>query len=213
MGIYSTKFALTDEYVFMTEETAKTVYGYTDDDLKKASQIIIKTNRGDEQKVIEKLKQLRIRGQIWSWQERLGLINQFGDSLLITANLTAFVAILISFTIIYILILINVMQKRSQIGILKAIGIEGKTIMKSYLIQSAIYGLLGVVFGIILTKITLQYLTIHPIQMPLGDVIPVTKTSEYAKSTVILIIASITAGYFAARSVIKEKILDSIFKG
>ena len=213
-GIYSLKFAATDIYVYATKEEAKQIFNLTDDKLNYASEILIKTNkRGFEEKVVYMLKSFNINGRIWPWQEKLGVLNQFTDSLLIVSKITGLIGIIIAFATIYIMIYINVRQKRSQIGIMKAIGINKETILSSYIIQSFFYGLLGGLFGFFLTKSVIGYYTVNPIPMPMGDVVPIISSTTYIYSFIILMFSSLVAGYFASQGVIKENILDAIFRG
>jgi putative ABC transport system permease protein len=213
-GIYSLKFAATDIFVYATKEEAKQDFNLTEEQLNTASEILIKTNKmGFEDKVVYMLKSFNVNGRIWSWQEKLGVLNQFTDSLLIVSKITGLIGIIIAFATIYIMIYINVMQKRAQIGIMKAIGINKETILSSYIIQSFFYGLLGGLFGFFLTKFVIGYYTINPITMPMGDVVPIINSRTYIYSFIILMFSSLVAGYFASQGVIKENILDAIFRG
>ncbi len=213
-GIYGLNFAGSDIYAYVTKEEAKQTFNLTDEQLDYASEILIKTKqRGFEEDIVHTLQSFNINGKIWSWQKKLGMLKDFTDSLLIISKLTALIGMIIAFATIYIMIYINVMQKRSQIGIMKAIGISKETILSSYIIQSFAYGLMGGLFGIFLTKIVLGYFTINPIAMPMGNVIPIIHTTTYFYSFIILMASSLIAGYFASQGVIKEEILDAIFKG
>ncbi len=213
-GVYSLGFAGSDIYAYVTKEDAKQTFNLTDEQLDYASEILIKTSeRGFENDVVFALKSFNVNGMIWPWQKKLGMINDFTDSLLIISKLTAIIGMIIAFATIYIMIYINVMQKRSQIGIMKAIGVNKETILTSYIIQSFAYGLMGGIFGVLLTKLFIGYLTANPIAMPMGDVMPIISTMTYVYSFLMLMFSSLVAGYFASQGVIKEEILDAIFKG
>ena len=213
-GIYGLKFAATDIFVYATREEAKQAFNLTNEQLNVASEILIKTNKkGFEDEVVYMLKSFNVNGRIWPWQEKLGVLTQFTDSLLIVSKITGLIGIIIAFATIYIIIYINVMQKRAQIGIMKAIGINKETILTSYIIQSFFYGLIGGIFGFFLTKFVIWYYTINPIPMPMGDVVPIINSMTYVYSFIILMISSLIAGYFASHGVIKENILDAIFRG
>ncbi len=143
----------------------------------------------------------------------MGVLNQFTDSLLIVSKITGLIGVIIAFATIYIMIYINVLHKRAQIGIMKAIGINKETILTSYVIQSFFYGIIGATFGFILTKFVIGYFTLNPIIMPIGAVFPLIKPINYVTSFFILLASSIFAGYFPSQGVIKENILDAIFRG
>ena len=213
-GIYSFDFTASDVFVYVTKEEARQIFNLTDEQLNYASEILIKTReRGVEDDVVYALKSFNVNGRIWPWQKKLGILNEFTDSLLIVSKLTALIGIIIAFATVYIMIYINVMQKRTQIGIMKAIGINRETILTSYIIQSFAYGLMGGLFGVFLTKMVMGYFTLHPIAMPMGDVTPIINTITYVYSFLILMISSLIAGYFASYGIIKDEILEAIFKG
>ncbi len=213
-GIYSLNFAATDVYIYITKEYAKKVFNLSDKDLNVASEILIKTSsKSNENKVRDKILQLGFNGKIWVWEERLGVLSQYTRSLLIISKFTAIISIIIAFATIYIMIYINVLNKKTQIGIMKAIGITKETILFSYIIQSFIYGILGCILGYLLTKFVLFYYTINPIIMPVGPIYPIIDSKDYIFSFIILLVSSVIAGYIPSRGVVKEEILDAIYKG
>lgn len=213
-GVYSHQFSLTDIYAYMTEAAAREVYGWSDEEMEVATEILVRnTERGHEDEVRYALQGLGVSGRIWKWPEKLGLLYQFIGSLLVISHITALVGIVIAFASIYIIIYINVLQKRTQIGMLKAMGINSETILVSYVIQSFFYGVVGAVFGTILTLLVVDYLTVRPLIMPVGEVVPIISASALVTSSLLLVLSSILAGFFASQGVVKDNILDAIFRG
>lgn len=213
-GVYGNDFALSDMYVYMSKSDAQALYNLPDEYMDYSSNIMVKTQSRDaEFSVIRIMKEIGVNAEIWRWKDKLGILDDFVNSLMIISNLTAIIGVIIAFATIYIMIFINVLQKRSQIGILKAIGITKKTILLSYIFQSGIYGFLGATVGVGITYVLNAYLNVNPIIMPMGDVYPVISALEYVQSFAFLLVSSFFAGYFASKGVIKEKILDAIYKG
>jgi len=213
-GIYSQEFAGSDIYVYMTEEKAKKVFNISDN-VDEASEILIKTTQKyfDEKKIKSDLNYLGINAKITSWTKKLGAITQVTDSLLIISKMSAIIGIIVAFATIYIMIFISVLQKQTQIGVLKAIGIPKKVILGSYLVQSLFYGIFGSIIGILITSVVMYYMTLNPLMMPMGEIIPIIKLSDYVTSTIVLLGSSLIAGYFASNGVIKKNILDAIYNG
>lgn len=213
-GVYSYGFAMTDIYGYITKDEARQVFGFTDEELNRASEIaVLNSDRGYEEEVKYALQSQGVSGRIWKWEEKLGLVYQFIGSLLVISRLTALIGIIIAFASIYIIIYINVLQKRTQIGMLKAMGINSETILVSYIIQSFFYGVVGAVFGTILTLLVVDYLTVRPLIMPVGEVVPIISASALVTSSLLLVLSSILAGFFASQGVVKDNILDAIFRG
>ncbi len=214
-GIYSLGFAGTDYYAFISQEAAKKYLNLTEDSFDRPSEILVKSNlpKGSERELVKRMLLAGVNGRILPWQEKLGMIKQFTESLLIISKLTAFIGAIIAFATVYIMIFINVLQKRSQIGILKAIGITKEVILISYILQAFFYGAFGSMVGIAITSLVNFYFNSNPIKMPLGDVYPVITYHNLILSISILVVSSIVAGYLAARGVVKETILEAIYNG
>ena len=213
VGIYQSN-AFGGGKIYMSQDSAKKVFDFDTKDFDKSSSITIKTlTKGNEDEVVSNLKKLNIDAEINGWQNKLGGVEDFIGALLIIANFTAIFGVIVSFATVFIMIYINVVQKRSQIGIMKAVGINGNTILTSYVIQSVFYGIMGGVIGFSFTYAIVYYFALNPIIMPFGPVIPYITFQNYLTTFAILLVSSLIAGYLAARSVVHENILDAIFKG
>ncbi|MDD4049625.1 MAG: FtsX-like permease family protein [Candidatus ainarchaeum sp.] len=209
-GIFKTGSKFNDDKILINKEEYFSIFNKEDISHK----ILIKLpSRGLEKEYIQKIEALGIIEQINPWETKIGMIKQFVGSLQITNQITGFIGLLTAFATIYIIIFINVTNKRKQIGILKAIGIKKKIILGSYIIQSFIYGFVGVIFGNIIMQILLALLASYPLSMPIGDVVPLLTIGKLLTTSFILILASIVAGFFPSRKASNDNILDAIFGG
>ncbi|MDD3622807.1 MAG: FtsX-like permease family protein, partial [Methanofollis sp.] len=120
------------------------------------------------------------------------------------------VSLIIAIVVIFIIIFINTVNKRKQIGILKAIGIERQVIITSYVAQVAFIALLGTAAGLALTAVLFLYLTANPLIFPGGEVRPVVGAWIIARSILGLFGVSLVAGYVPAWLTTREEILDAI---
>ncbi len=215
LGIYRAGVASAELYGYINKKQVEKLFGINIDEMDMATQIVVKTQKKGEEKKIVKL--MRLSGinnvKIRTWEEQLGTLSQFTDSLMIMNKIALAVSIIVAFGVIYIMMYINAFQKRSQLGILKAIGIRGNILVLSYVIQSIFYGLFGILLGFLLTKLVVYYFTYHPISMPFGDVVPVLQEEVMMKSALFILISSIFAGYYSSKNIVHGKILDMIFKG
>jgi putative ABC transport system permease protein len=128
---------------------------------------------------------------------------------LVSAIASIIIAIIIMFVVVYI----NTVNKRKQIGILKAIGIDQKIIVNSYVIQVIFFALCGIALGTILIYALVVYLTINPMEFPDGDVSPVLNIASMVQAAVTLFIASLIAGYIPAWNTAKQEILAAVRGG
>lgn len=209
-GIFKTGSKFSDDKILLNYDEYNEIF-HTDN---VASKILIKLpERGSEDYYKQKIIDLGVSDQINPWQTKMGAVKQFVGSLQITNKITGFIGLLTAFATIYIIIFINVTNKRKQIGILKAIGIKKEIILGSYVLQSLIYGVVGVIIGNFVMQGLLALLTLHPLNMPIGAVIPILTTERLITTSVTLIFASIVAGFFPSKKAADDNILDAIFGG
>ena len=209
-GIFKTGSKFCDDKVLININEYEKIFNKTDI----SSKILIRLpSRGNENFYKQKIIDLGVSDQINIWETKMGSVKQFVGSLQATNKITGFIGLLTAFATIYIIIFINVTNKRKQIGILKAIGIKKDIILGSYVLQSFIYAIVGVLVGNIIMQILLFILTAHPLPMPIGNVIPVSSTKSLVVTSLILILASLVAGFFPSKKAANDNILEAIFGG
>lgn len=209
-GIFETGLRFSDDKVLINMNEYEKVFGEKDI----ASEILVSLpERGNEKYYKQKIKELGVSEQVNIWQTKMGAVKQFVGSLQITNKITGFIGLLTAFATIYIIIFINVTHKRKQIGILKAVGVKKEIILGSYVMQSIAYGITGVIVGNILMQIILMFFTNYPLNMPMGDVVPLMTMERSIITSITLIFASMVAGYFPSRTAANDNILDAVFGG
>lgn len=121
------------------------------------------------------------------------------------------IAIVVASITIFIIIFINAISRRQQIGILKGIGIERRAIEIAYVIQAAFYALLGSGLGIALTYgFLLPYFDKNPIKFPFSDGILVADPVSTFYKFLILFIITLIAGLIPAWLIVRQNTLNSI---
>jgi putative ABC transport system permease protein len=137
----------------------------------------------------------------------LDVINTFG--LLSTA--IGAISIFVASITVFIIIFINTISRRRQIGILKAIGIRKRVLEYSYATQAALYGLIGVSIAlVIIYSILIPYFVQHPIDFPYSDVELSVPPLKLMVECTLLMSMMIIAGFFPAWIVVKQNTLDAI---
>ena len=126
-------------------------------------------------------------------------------------NMISSIGLAVASITIFIVIFINAITRRKFIGILKGIGISGKTIETSYIFQSFFYAICGSVIGLVILYALLQpYIAAHPINFPFSDGILVAPLLGTCIKIAILIVTTVIAGYIPARMIVRKNTLDSI---
>ena len=94
---------------------------------------------------------------------------------------------------------------------MKGIGIDGVVIEISYVIQSCFYAICGSAIGlVILYLLLIPYFIEHPINFPFSDGILVAPYFETMLRMMLLVFATIIAGYIPARMIVRRNTLDAI---
>ena len=133
------------------------------------------------------------------------------DTFALLGNLMSSIGLVVASITIFIVIFINAITRRKFIGILKGIGISGKTIEISYVFQSFFYAICGSLIGLfILYGILEPFISAHPINFPFSDGILVAPLSGTMLKISILIFTTVIAGYIPARMIVRKNTLDSI---
>lgn len=91
--------------------------------------------------------QQRTAQKVESWEEtNRELFNALSNQTIMTRIVRSFVALIVAIGITSVLV-VSVVQKQKEIGILRAIGASRGDILRVFLIQGAIIGITGAIFG------------------------------------------------------------------
>jgi putative ABC transport system permease protein len=112
-----------------------------------------------------------------------------------------------------VVLYINILNKRAQIGIIRAIGIRSRVISLSYIYVSLFLGIIGSIFGIILTKALIQFFVFNPIKTGIGPLIPNVSYNVFLVVSISIILASVISGYLVSKKVVKYNIIEAISNG
>jgi len=129
----------------------------------------------------------------------------------ILGSLIGAIGLVVASITIFIIIFINAISRRQQIGILKGIGIERRAIEIAYVIQAAFYGIVGSLFGVLITYgFLIGYFDRNPIDFPFSDGILVAPPEETLTRFLILLVVTLLAGLLPAWLIVKQNTLNSI---
>lgn len=208
-GIFQTKFLPSDERAFITEKAFLEMMPTQEN---KASTIIIKTNdTKNEKSISSQIKDKNINGDVYTWREVAGLMKSVGESFTSINILMTFVGILIAAVTVFIVIYVDIVNKRKQIGILRAIGIKPYIIISSYVILSAVYSVIGVLIGsAVFYFILVPYFGAHPFSLPICDAVLVLNKTDYIFRAEAIMWVSVISGLIPSAIITRTKMLDAI---
>lgn len=203
MGIFET---------FISAKEAESVLSVYDN----ASQILVKVdlNRSTITNYQSKIQKIFPNLKVQNYSDLLASFASFLKALDLISFVVSAISIAVAAFTIFVLIYVNAINKRRQIGILKAIGIKQNIIINAYIIQSIFYTICAVSIGIVSVFLIFQpLLSKYPIPLIEGLM---NLTLVYSVLRIILSILSFgIAGYLAglvpARIVVKQDILKAIW--
>lgn len=180
-----------------------------------ADQIVIRvTKEGSEAEVKEALlaSGLGAYGKIQTFEEgKPKFITDIKNTMNLLGTFIGSIGIVVASITIFIIIFINALSRRRQIGILKGIGISRGAIEVAYVLQAAFYALLGSALGGLLTYAFLvPYFEQNPIKFPFSDGILVAPPDETFLRFIVLFVITLIAGFLPAWMIVKKNTLDSI---
>lgn len=212
-GIFQAKeMTQADRLAFVTIQEMASVLGrqvYND----RSSQILVRTEQGfEENQIIQEISSLGIDAEVRSWSEYGGAVGGIVSSFDVIASLIGTIGLVVAGIVMFIVIYINVINKRRQIGILRAIGIKRDVIIGSYLTQAIFYAILGIVFGGLIFGYVIQpYFEFHPLNLPLGQVSLAVGALTISSAVLGLLIAAVLAGLIPVISITRQRIIQAIW--
>ena len=149
---------------------------------------------------------------IRSIQREFGSLSGIVSSFDIIASLISSIGLVVAGIVMFIVIYINVINKRRQIGILRAIGIKRSVIIFSYLFQALFYAAFGIIFGGLIFGYGIQpYFAFHPLELPLGMVSLSIKLITIHNAVLGIFAAAILAGFIPVLSIIMQSIIKAVW--
>ncbi len=129
----------------------------------------------------------------------------------IIGNILGSVSIVVALITIFIIIYVNALTRRRQIGIMKGIGVTEFAVEFSYICQALFYVLTGSLFALVLIfGIMKPLIDAHPIDTPFAAIVLVAEPASVAFKFLLVMIVSVFAGYFPARLIVKKNTLNAI---
>lgn len=206
-GVVDTEFWYPDHGAFITKKEAEMVLGVSN----KASQVLVKVPMGSEEHYVAELKKAGIGSEIKTWRDKADFSARISQSFgMINAIITAVGLFTVAVTI-FIILYINVTQRRRQIGILKAIGIDDGVIALSYLLQAVLYAVAGIIVGLLITGAAIGYVASHPLNLPMGPTTLVIYDYEKANAAVSIFAVALIGAIIPALRAARENIIKAIW--
>ncbi len=209
-GIYLVVIGSVANLAFISSREAESILSEYD----KASKILVRADfsRSPLATIKANIEQIVPKLRVRTYKQLLALIGPILDAFDLISYIVTVISIIVAAITLFVLIYINALSKRRQIGVLRAIGINENIIIFSYVIQSLFYVICGVLLGMVIVFFVLEpYFRAHPIKLPIGDIVLVYTTTRVWGGIISLLVAGVLAGLIPAYLVAREEILKSIW--
>lgn len=210
-GIMEATFELVDLNALVHYKEIEDVFGL---DESKATSVVIRVkNSDDSANVKKKIIAAGVKEQVFTNNEKSdAILRQAMQSIGAIDIISRFVSLVVGAALILIIIYINVLNRKKEIGILKAVGITPGSIVLSYAFLSMFYVLLGIFVGLILYFALMFYFQANPFTM--YETIKIRPEIDYLfliQNIFTMLVLSVIAGILPAWMVSKESILKAIW--
>ncbi|WP_440956167.1 ABC transporter permease [Methanosarcina sp. Mfa9] len=210
-GIMEGTFELVDLNALVHYKEIEEVYGLEES---KATSVVVRVDRqGTEEQIQDKIREAGVNEQVFTWADKSeSLIRQALQSLGALDVMSKFVSLIVGAALVLIIIYINVLNRKKEIGILKAVGITPRSIVLSYAFLSMFYVSLGIFAGLVLYFSLMFYFQANPVIFyETMEIRPQIDPVLLIESIVTMLTLSVIAGILPAWSVSKESILKAIW--
>ena len=210
-GIMEGTFELIDLNALVHYKEIQDVYGLSGSE---ATSVVMRVkDPQDVENVKDKVVAVGVNEPVFTMAEKSDeILRQAMDMLDMVNVVSNYISLIVGAALIFIIIYINVLNRRKEIGILKAIGITPRSIIFTYALISMFYVSMGILLGLILYFLVIYYFTVSPVSF-YGNItiIPEIQVGLIIKSIFTMLGMSIVAGIFPAWVVSKESILKAIW--
>jgi putative ABC transport system permease protein len=209
-GIFDTGFLQTDIQAFVSDIEFQSISPTSKN---KATSVRVKLDEGvDIEWVISKISLLQEGLKFQTWQETAGIVESMTDTFKMINQILNVVNILIAGITVFIVTYVDVINRKRQIGIQRAIGIKPRSIIFSYLFRALFYAFMGLVVGLLFYNyIVIPIEMRHPFNFPFGPAYLRMSSFIMGRTIIILLVVSLVASFLPVWRVMRKTILDAIW--
>jgi putative ABC transport system permease protein len=211
-GIFFTEFVQGDIRAYVTQDDYRTTVPRQMQN--SATAVYVKLDKGaDRSQVVDKVMNVapgKLKYQ--TWEDALGVLKSMTRSFDQIIAILRTTALIVAAITIFIVTYVDLVNKRRQIGIERAIGITSTSIVLSYIIRAVIYA----AFGILAAALIFRYVVVpiegqHPFHFPFGNVMLAVDVPELVSSAAILCAVAVVSAFIPAWQTVRTKIIDAIW--
>lgn len=174
--------------------------------------VVVRTDPHKKKSVEQAARDQQFAGvTVHNWRDSAGYINSISGSFAVIDAIMLVVGIFIAAVTIFIVIYVDVINKRRQIGIQRALGVKPRIIVFSYVLMSLFYAVCGILLGLVVFFAGLvPYFAVHPFSLPIADVTLDISAPRLVLRIYIILMVAIVSGVIPSIMASRMKMLDAI---
>lgn len=209
-GIFYDQFVLADQRAFITMATLEQYLPMADN---KATSIYVKIADGaDANTILSSIENLEAGLDAKLPEEIAGFVKDQADTISIINRILSVISFLVAAITVFIVTYVDLVNRRKQIGIERAIGITNSSLILSYIMRALVYTVIGVGIGALLYLfIIIPFFERYPFSFPGG---PVSLSVQYVlmrRYGLILLVVALLAALLPSWQSVRIKLLDAIW--
>ncbi|HYM50458.1 MAG TPA: ABC transporter permease [Candidatus Limnocylindrales bacterium] len=209
-GVFDDHFLLADEKAYVTQAWAEQWMPGVQD---RATTIYVKAlSSTSAQQLIARLAPLRKDIAFHSSAELAGSIKDEIDTFTLINNILKAITLFVALITVFIVTYVDLVNRRRQIGIERAIGIRPMALILSYVLKAIVYAFAGIALGALAFlygagPIVQQ----HPFEFPFGPATLGIRADEMWRDAAILVVVAAISAWVPAWRSVRMRILDAIW--
>jgi putative ABC transport system permease protein len=209
-GIFRTGFIQTDLQAFITQLEYESMIPGTHD---AATELHVRLEPdANPEEIMRRISMFNSDVDFQTWQENAGIVNSMTTSFQLINSILDVVNALVAGITIFIVTYVDVINKRRQIGIQRAIGIKNNAIIFSYLLRALCYVIVGLIIARVLFRwVIMPFEAGHPFYFPFGAVYLSLEMPLLIRTSALLLVVSLVAAFIPVWLITRTKILDAIW--
>ena len=209
-GIYKNDFLQADQKAFITQSEAQQLLPASQN---RASAIYVNAKPSINEIDLGTSLVASIPGLKFQTSDELaGSVKDQINTFHLINRILKTISLVVAAITVFIVIYVDLVNRRKQIGIERAIGIKSSAIIGSYLLKVTVYAIFGIGLGAILFLFVAVPLVIkYPFHFPNGLVTLTVSFLEMRQDGMVLIVVTLVSAFIPAWRSVKIKILDAIW--
>ena len=162
--------------------------------------------------VAAKISSLQSGLKVLQWEQYAGIVRSLTDSFNVINLIMNAINLLVVGITVFIVTYIDVVNRRRQIGVQRAIGITPGSIEISYLMRAIFYAFIAIGLAILLFYFAVIPIEAkYPFHFPFGAVYMVIGPVDLLRMFTIVLSVSLIASFLPVRGMMKIRIMDAIW--